>query len=123
MVKRKRNERTVETHTLTLIHKDGRQAPVGELGFPTFQPFHNWLLACEALAKIVLQVGGIAEIHGVVVTTTQATRGGELLLVDIRKYTPDEVTVLCFGTTLQQLRQGLWPADQRYPPSGSRNSQ
>lgn len=81
---------TVETYTLTLIYRDGRQTPVGTGG----NPFHHWTVARDALADMVRLIGGVEELHGVSVTTTQS-RGGELLVVSIWKYNRDEIAEIC----------------------------
>jgi hypothetical protein len=83
-------------YTLTLIYRDGRQTPVGELGYPMFEPYATWTRACGALSEFVLRNGGVAEFHGVVVVTTQA-RGDELLVVSLTKYNRDELHNICSG--------------------------
>jgi hypothetical protein len=93
---RKRNTSkplSIESHSLTLIHRDGSQTPVGRGGDPAFEQFRVWTEARDALAEMVRMVGGVEELYAVTVTTTQA-RDSKLLVLRTCTYKRDEVAAM-----------------------------
>jgi hypothetical protein len=94
---------TIQTYTVTLIGVDGSHTPIGEKGAPTFHCFHDWTIACDAIADAVGSMARLSTIHGVVVTTTQTRPdpfgGVSLLVVGLRKFDRDEVGEIYEGAT------------------------
>lgn len=82
---------TVETYTLTLITKGGKQSPIGPGGAATFHPFHDWTKACEATAAAVGQLAGIGVFVAAVTVVTTQMRDGRMLMLTLRKFEGDVV--------------------------------